>query len=299
MADRYIQKTVVKGIKKHPDTRYLFQPVVSLRDGSIIGHEILSCSSAKHKHQGLFALDAVFQYMMSADNYILFFPLTKKMCADNRFFNGDAAASVVFEIHSVIISHERIQHLALVIDDTDSLYPLGFLSEFHPQYVKLSSSLVQKAETDTLAHAFVKSVTGFCHTAGIDVIAEGVETQKDLAALIDLGVSYAQGNFIQEPSGQLSVFNREAYDFIVEKNRKKNHINGQLSEVYIANLCTATRVLPPGIEVGTVYEMVITDSDCFGYCIVQDSRVLGIITRDSLIMHMSGRYGFMLYQKKP
>ncbi|MFA6857563.1 MAG: EAL domain-containing protein, partial [Treponema sp.] len=298
MADRYIPKTAVKGMKKQNDIRYLFQPVVSLRDGCIIGHEIQYCSSGKQKHGGLFALDAIFR-LISAGNYILFCPLTQKMCADNRFFNGKAAGSIVFEIHSLRIPHAGIQHLALVIDDTDSLYPLGFLSEFHPQYVKLSSSLVRKAETDTLTYAFVKSVTEFCHTAGIDVIAEGVETQKDLAALIDLGVSYAQGKFIQEPSEHLSVLSREAYDFIVETNRKKNHINGQLSEVYIANLCTATKVLPPDIEVGTVYEMVRNDSDCFGYCIVQDSRVLGIITRDSLIMHMSGRYGFMLYQKKP
>jgi diguanylate cyclase (GGDEF)-like protein len=299
MSDRHIHKISADGRKKNDDVRYVFQPVVSLRDGSIIGHEIQRCSSRQKKRGGLFALDAVFRYMTSADERILFFLLPYRMCADSRFLKGGAADKVVFEIHSSRIPHTGIGHLAVVIDDADSLYPLGFLAEFHPQYVKLDSSLVRKAENDTLAHTFVKSVTEFCHTAGIDVIAEGVETQKDVSSLIELGVLYAQGSFIQEPSERFDILRPEAYDFIVETNRRKNHINGLLTEVYIAHLCTASKTLEPDVQVETVYEMFKNDPDCFGFCVVRNARVLGIITRNRLSMHMSGRYGFMLHQKKP
>jgi len=299
MADSHIHKISAENTKKTDDVRYVFQPVVSLRDGSIIGHEIQRCSSRRKKCGGLFALDAVFRYMTCADERILFFALPYGMCTDNRFLEGRTADRVVFEMHSLRIPDTGIQHFAVVIDDADSLYPLGFLSRFRPQYVKLAPSLIRKTETDTLAHAFVKSVTGFCHTAGIDVIAAGVETQRDAVALIEMGVSYAQGNFIQEPAELFDVLRSQAYNFIIEANRRKNHINGLLTQVYIANLCTVTKTLEPDIQVETVYEMIKNDPDCFGFCVVRNAQVLGIITRNSLMMHMSGRYGFMLHQKKP
>lgn len=290
---------MAKNAKRDDDVRYLFQPVVSLRDGSIIGHTIQCCSRRQKNSAGLFALDAVFRYMNPADERKLFLPLESGMSADSRFLCGAAVEKIVFEISSFRVSRIGVPNFSLVLDDVNSLYPLSFFSEFRPQYIKLSASLVGKFRTDTPSHAFVKSIVEFCRAAGIDIIAEGVETQKELAGLIDIGVSYAQGDFIQEPSEQPDMLRKEAYDFIVETNRKKNHINGLPTEVYIANLCTATRVLSPDIQVETVYEMAKKDPDCFGYCIVKEGRVLGIITRDSLITHMSGRYGFTLYQKKP
>jgi len=297
--NRHVHNISAESSKKGGDIPYLFQPVVSLRDGSIMGHEIQYGPGIHKKHTGICVPEVFSRYSNSGDERKLFLPLTGDVRAPDHFPAGEAAERIVLEIYSFVNIPAGILRFAVVFDDVGLLYPLSFFSEFHPQYVKLSPSLVRRSGTDPLARALVKSITEFCRTAGVDSIAEGVETQNDLIWLIDIGVSYAQGNFIQEPAERTDLLREEAYEFIVETNRRKNHINALPSEVYIANLCADTLTLPPDIIVETVYGMVKNDRDCFGYCVVQNGFVLGIITKDNLIQRMSGRYGFTLYEKKP
>lgn len=47
------------------------------------------------------------------------------------------------------------------------------------------------------------------------------------------------------------------------------------------------------------YELMNKDVNCIGLCIVDENKPVGIITKESLALTLSGRYGFTLYQDKP
>lgn len=77
---------------------------------------------------------------------------------------------------------------------------LNLLADFQPDFVKLDMLLLRNLDTDRVRRAIVKGVTGVCAELGVGVIAEGVETRGELAALRDLGIRLFQGYLFAKPA---------------------------------------------------------------------------------------------------
>ena len=70
--------------------------------------------------------------------------------------------------------------------------------------------LIRDIDKDGLKRSLIKTFCDFCLVTDIKLIAEGIETENEMATLIDMGIDYGQGYFIQRPmedivpiSGQL------------------------------------------------------------------------------------------------
>ncbi len=48
-----------------------------------------------------------------------------------------------------------------------------------------------------------------------------------------------------------------------------------------------------------VYDMLKQRPDCFGLCVIDKDRPIGIITKEKLALNLSGQYGYTLKQNKP
>ena len=117
--------------------------------------------------------------------------------------------------------------------------------------------------------------------------------------LIDMGVNYGQGYYIQRPGPEINAINEEVLDVIRDQNRKKNHFYGKnISEFYIKNISRKLNTLNSSIKVSQVDEMIKADPSVPGYCILEDEEVSGIVTRNELYKHLSGLYGYTLYGNK-
>jgi EAL domain-containing protein (putative c-di-GMP-specific phosphodiesterase class I) len=80
----------------------------------------------------------------------------------------------------------------------------GYSSLASLQYLPISSlkvdrSFVARLDLDPEDDAMVAAVIGLAHTLGLAVIAEGVETPRQLAKLDELGCDYAQGYLFARP----------------------------------------------------------------------------------------------------
>ena len=60
-------------------------------------------------------------------------------------------------------------------------------------FIKIDSTFVERVAEDPTDRAIVSSVLALASGLGLDVIAEGIETEEQRAALIDLGCSRGQG----------------------------------------------------------------------------------------------------------
>ncbi|MDP3387654.1 MAG: diguanylate cyclase, partial [Eubacteriales bacterium] len=78
------------------------------------------------------------------------------------------------------------------------------------------------------------------------LIAEGIEAEEELIKLIELGVQYGQGYFIQRPSANIYSLDNHITDVIKETNRKKNHFYWmKLSDIILKSyLSPSCRFLP-------------------------------------------------------
>jgi len=88
----------------------------------------------------------------------------------------------------------------LSIDDFGTGYSsLGYLRRFPVDSVKVDRSFVDGLGTESEDSAIVAAVVGLGHALGLSVVAEGVETERQLAELVALGCDRAQGFFFSTP----------------------------------------------------------------------------------------------------
>jgi len=94
----------------------------------------------------------------------------------------------------------RDHGLRVAVDDAGS----GFASLRHvlklaPDIIKLDASLTHDIDDDAHQRALSYSLSTFAQAIGASVVAEGIETPGELAALRFLGVPYGQGRHLAGP----------------------------------------------------------------------------------------------------
>jgi diguanylate cyclase (GGDEF)-like protein len=89
----------------------------------------------------------------------------------------------------------------LALDDFGTGYSsLSYLRWLPLDTVKIDKSFVSWAGHGGKGAAFAKTITELAHTLGLDVVAEGIETDEQLVAVRELGCEMGQGYWFAPPS---------------------------------------------------------------------------------------------------
>jgi diguanylate cyclase (GGDEF)-like protein len=90
--------------------------------------------------------------------------------------------------------------IGVAIDDFGTGYSaLSYLQRLPATELKLDRSLTAKVVDDPAAVAIVRACMGLAHTLGLEVVAEGVETQDHADVLVELGCDWLQGWYYGRP----------------------------------------------------------------------------------------------------
>lgn len=105
----------------------------------------------------------------------------------------DVSASVLKEIA------DRGVHL--VVDDLGSGYSnLRYLADLNPKVVKIDRELVMGLQKGSRRFTLMRNLVRMCNELGALVVAEGIETPQEFAAVVDAGVQLGQGYVLARPS---------------------------------------------------------------------------------------------------
>ena len=100
-----------------------------------------------------------------------------------------------------ILREYKRQGFLTAIDDFGAGYAgLKLLADFQPDVVKLDMHLVRGIDASVPRRAIVRGLMRLCEELGIQVIAEGIETDGERDALLDLGVRWMQGYLFARPA---------------------------------------------------------------------------------------------------
>ena len=135
--------------------------------------------------------------------------------------------------------------IELAIDDYGTGYSnVSNLLRYMPHYIKIDRSLISEIHMSPHKQRFVKDIIGFAHENEIMALAEGVETQEELATLIFLGIDLIQGYYTAKPSENIIKEIDPAikgdilrYARLEAEDRNKNiYVAGRESRIQLQNL---------------------------------------------------------------
>jgi diguanylate cyclase len=131
---------------------------------------------------------------------------------------GIGAERLVFEITESLLMHDPEEATRLLeeltslgirfaVDDFGTGYSsLAYLQRFPLSKLKIDRSFVENLITSRANRAIVKAVVGLAQSLGLELVAEGVETEAQRDLLIDMGCDHIQGWLISKalPSDELA-----------------------------------------------------------------------------------------------
>lgn len=238
------------------------------------------------KFKSLFTKEYLKRYNLECENII--FEITERdMIKDMNSFKET-------------IEYCKNQNYKIAIDDVGSGYSgLNRIHQIKPHYIKLDMELIRGLDKDLTKQALVKSMHEFSKLTDCNLIAEGIETEDELKILIDIGVQFGQGYFIQRPETSIIPIKNEVINTIKRLNIKENDQYGyNISNVYISSISKKIEPLEPKILVSEIDSRFKKNRDLSGICIVDNGEVKGVVTRHSFYSKLGWQYGYSLYSSK-
>jgi len=215
------------------------QPVVRLIDHSIVGYEALTrfspralfstpdelfaAASALHMEKAvdIACLRAALNNMPSLGPVDLFVNvLIGTLLSERQGLNaleeavhnaGLDPSSVVLEFseRDPVPNLSRLQRIAaqlrsagyrIAVDDAGAGHAsMQVIAELRPEFMKVDRALIHAIDSHRARRGLLVSLLSFSGHIGARLIAEGVETQRELDTLLSLGVQYGQGWVLGRP----------------------------------------------------------------------------------------------------
>ncbi|KMT22300.1 EAL domain-containing protein [Clostridium cylindrosporum] len=164
------------------------------------------------------------KYCLGVEN-IIFEVTEKEMISDRESFR-------------ITIEDCKNDNYKIAIDDFGAGYSgFGRIYDIKPHYIKLDMDIVRDIDKDNTKQAIVKSIYEFSRLSGCKLVGEGIETEEELKTLINIGVQYGQGYFIQKPHKDIMPIRQEVINIIRNQNDDEiSEVGYNISNVYISSI---------------------------------------------------------------
>ncbi|MGS2777836.1 EAL domain-containing protein [Robertmurraya sp. GLU-23] len=161
------------------------------------------------------------QYKLSPQNIV--FEITERSAIED------------FSAFTKVLHHYRDQGFQIAVDDAGAGYSsLQAISEIQPDYIKVDRSLISKIHENNVKKHILDAFVTFAKKVDSIIIAEGIELEEELEAVIQLGIDCGQGFYISKPSFPVTKIDETLVEKIISKQTQIN--NKRLQKPVIVQL---------------------------------------------------------------
>ena len=213
------------------EVHVVFQPVVDLRTRKVFAYEALARTKAPEFDGPMALFAAAVAESCTGELGRLLRGMSLEGCATHPLFLNIHPAElnerflvqpddpifqhgpdVYLEItEAVPLSHFRLclnmleevrgRGVHLVVDDLGAGYSnLKYIADLRPRIVKLDRGLIAGLTQTSRLFKLVSAIVRLCGELDSKVVAEGIETPDELAAVIAAGAHYGQGYLLARPA---------------------------------------------------------------------------------------------------
>ncbi|WP_239618348.1 GGDEF domain-containing protein [Cohnella mopanensis] len=313
------------------DFKVNYLPIVSLLDGSLYGFEAIPVKAHSGARINLsefyenadqagqlFEVDRRFReaairgFPSRNGDVKLFLPVPAKIIFDPRLYPGSTlrrieAANLRPE-HVVLmmvggdgehgvtmkaaLSHYRNQGFRIALSGiTPSFDSLRRMMDMHPDYAQMNVGWVSGKGFDPVEESMLQGVISLTRKEQIVLIANGLDQEELLPALVASGMNYVQGKWLDRGVEDRMVLAPDIQTRIrSEVNRRYQGATGTLTEL-VEPVKTMNRETPVS-EVSRHFEL---HREGQGIVIADNGKPIGLLMKEKLHQLLSGQFGLPLY----
>lgn len=326
----------MKQILRRELIKTVYQPIVSLKSGSVLGHEALSRGpegselaspailfNLAERYKCLSALEllchktALKGAAQDLGDALLFINVSPSILASGDYqnvlsdllsSNGINPKRVVLELTErdpiedyaqfrEALDSFRVAGYRIAIDDAGAGYSsLQAIAELQVEFVKIDCSLIRDIDQNPTKRALLETLVDFCAKVGSRIICEGIESVEELKVLIDLGCNYGQGYLLARPGALNAAINPMAARIL--KSYTKPYSNQHDTTARIGDFVIYLNSISPETSVLSIIEMFNRKKTITGLAVCQDDKPQGLIMRDRLFNTLGTRYGYEILTRK-
>jgi EAL domain-containing protein (putative c-di-GMP-specific phosphodiesterase class I)/GGDEF domain-containing protein len=195
--------------------------------------------------------------------------------------------------------HFRALGFAIALDDLgEGFASLKMWSALRPDYVKIDKYFVQGVSFDPVKHQFLRSIRELAMRMGATTVAEGIETEADLAALLELGLDLGQGYFLGRPA-PVPVMVPPPFLLLDDRIREQKKAVWGRSRVTAAKLMDPVPPVASTASNQDVLRRFSADPLLLLLPVVHDGRPVGVLHRNRFIEMLAKPYRNELFAKRP
>ncbi|HWH32470.1 MAG TPA: GGDEF domain-containing protein [Egibacteraceae bacterium] len=189
-------------------------------------------------------------------------------------------SEAIDDLESLARRAERLRHLgvALAVDDAGAGHAsFRVITRLRPAYIKIDRDLVREVDQDGARHAFIEAMVRFSREIGSRLIAEGIETEAELASLAGLGVEAGQGWFLARPA--IGVWEAPTPDSrrVIALAAQRPRLGG--AQVTVGHLATPALVLEPGATLAQAHARFAAEPTAGLLVATDHNRVVAQLSR--------------------
>ena len=186
-----------------------------------------------------------------------------------------------------VVRHYADQGFRIALDDVGAGYAsLSAVLRVRPHFLKIDKNLVRHVANDPMRIHLLQAIADFGARSGIQVIAEGVEDEQDLAALIACNIEFGQGYFFARPMPELGGLPAHVQETVrhiartTDRTRAPSRSIGSITQDY-----PAVQQTMPTEEVANMLRHKVSHAALA----VVDShgRAIGLVSRERLFAEMA------------
>lgn len=319
------------------EVRFAFQPLINIKTGAIVAVEALARPASAHvqdlfreaaKRRQLTELDvelAVKALQATAEHESLL-PLHLNVFGGTVVHDRERLDRLREKLHEV---GRREQEITLEIGtpfarlDTDQLLesiekvrsdgfqialdgvgqgdvPLTLIADSGPAMVKLDRAIVQGLPDEPARMAVVESVRHLCEATDSQLVAEGVENDRQLTALRRNGVRLVQGNLLAPANRRPPQASTVPGVAAEVTDPQAPSISTMASGPRVTEFLSPATVLSTDATADKVRGVLADHPEISGVVLVDEhNRPQWTIDRNRFLLAVTGPYGHALHAKRP
>ncbi len=173
----------------------------------------------------------------------------------------------------------------IAIDDVGAgTSGLNRIVQIRPAWIKLDAEFVRNLQADPFRQNLMRFFVHFARLSNINLVAEGIETAEELAAVVSVGVRFVQGYFLARPAARSTI---STPDFANEV-RAKWRIIGQRAKsattvpVTVGGLAEPVAQAQIGAPLAQARELLMQIDNAPGLLVMDQRRVAGWVWKSGL-----------------